>query len=188
MEAGLKPIQWCAALVMMAAMCVAQAQPQGVTPSSRVDFGTLCGLKDTSPQIAKQFVRSAAGKWSVAEKRSVTGDNMAARVWHQGNWMVDLHDAPPQTPAVIHTGQFCFDPQGRITHMIDRYMEMAQCRCMRFTSLSFAPDGKETREVRFVDAMSGQEIQEPPAAAKGLPAAWQFRRLDELPFYSLLKK
>jgi hypothetical protein len=186
----LKLATWIAAVVMMAASCVAQESSQsshGVVPSSRTDFGTLCGIKDTSPQSAKQLVRSGAGKWTVAQKQKMSGDNMAARVWHEKNWMVDLHDAPPQTPAVIHTGQMCFDPEGRITRMIDRYMEMAQCRCMRFTSVSFSPDGKQTREQHFVDAMTGQEEQE-PAAAKALPGIWQFHRLDELPFYSLLKK
>jgi hypothetical protein len=178
-----------AVLVTTASMCVAQnaAQgSQGVTPSSRTDFGSLCGIKDTSPQLAQQFVRSG-GKWTVAQKEKMTGSNMAARVWRDKNWMVDLHDSPAESPSVIHTGQMCFDPQGRITRMIDRYMEMAQCRCMRFTSFTFTPDGKESHEVHYVDAMSGQEVQE-PAQGKSLPPAWSYRKVSDLPFYSLMKK
>lgn len=185
-----------AALVMAAAMCSAQAPPQiagkgeqGVVPSSRTDFGSLCGIRDTSAQKAIKFVRTAGGKWSVAaDKHSGMSDNMAARVWHQGNWMVDLHDSPAESIAVIHTGQMCFDGQGRITRMIDRYMEMAQCRCMRFTSVTFAADGSEIkREQDFVDEMTGNQMDREPAAAKSLPGVWQFRRLDQLPFYSLLR-
>jgi hypothetical protein len=112
---------------------------------------------------------------------------MAARVWHQGYWMVDLHDAPAASPA-MHTGQLCFDGQGRITLMIDRYMEMEKCRCLRFTSLSFAADGKVTRrEQTFVNAMTNAPM-DAPDAAKGFPDVWGFRNVDQLPFYPLLKK
>jgi hypothetical protein len=183
---------------MVAALASAQVpshagaqNSQGVVPSSRTDFGSLCGIQNTSAQSAMRLVRTSDGKWSAvgADRHSGSGDNMAARVWHESNWMVDLHDAPAQSMAVIHTGQMCFDGQGRITRMIDRYMEMAQCRCMRFTSLTFAADGSEIRrEQKFVDEMTGNEIAGEPAAAKGLPGVWPFRRLEQLPFYSLLKK
>jgi hypothetical protein len=178
-------------MAMTAASCLAQAQPgpQGVAPSSRTDFGSLCGIRDTAAQRAVRLTRSGSGKWSVAgaDKRPGSGDNMAARVWHESNWMVDLHDAPGRSVPVIHTGQMCFDGQGRLTRMIDRYMELAQCRCMRFTSLTFATDGTVTRrEERFVDEMTGAEIGQQPPAAKAFPGVWPFRRLEQLPFYSLL--
>ena len=185
---------WILTAVMMAALVLAPKswaqQSSGVVPSSRTDFGTLCGIGDTAPQSAMRFARSTAGKWMLAEpeKHSELGKDMAARAWHEKNWMVDLHDAPAGHPELIHTGQFCFDPQGHITRMIDRYMDLANCRCMRFTSLTFSPDGTvKQREVDYVDALSGERIQE-PAAAKGLPEIWQYRRLEQLPFYSLLKK
>jgi len=102
--------------------------------------------------------------------------------------MVDLHDAPGPASPVVHTGQMCFDGQGRITLMIDRYMEMAQCRCLRFTSLAFAADGRVTRrEQTFVDQMTGAPMAA-PEAAKGFPEVWEFRRVEQLPFYSLLKR
>ena len=178
---------------MMASMCLAQTQPQqgppsGVVPSSRTDFGSVCGIRDTAAQRAVRLTRSSSSKWSVvaADKRPASSDNMAARVWHESNWMVDLHDAPGRSVPVIHTGQMCFDGQGRLTRMIDRYVELAQCRCMRFTSLAFAADGTVTqREEKFVDEMTGAEIGQ-PAAAKAFPGVWQFRRLEQLPFYSLL--
>jgi len=135
-----------------------------------------------------RFVRSSGGKWTVGEKRASPKDEMAARVWHEKNWMMDLHDSPTAQPSVIHTGQLCFDTQGRLTRMIDRYIEMTSCRCMRFTSVTFAADGKETnREVHYQDAMTGVEEPE-PAAGKNLPPVFPFRRVDELPFYSLMKK
>lgn len=185
-------------IVICAAMGVAQAAPQaggaegshGVVPSDRITFGGECGIHDTSQQRALQFARSAGGKWTAvsASKRPGSGDDMAARVWHQGHWMVDIHDAPGSQSPVMHTGQMCFDGQGRITLMIDRYMELAQCRCLRFTSLAFAADGKVTkREQTFVNEMSGEPM-DMPDAAKGFPDVWEFRKVEQLPFYSLLKK
>jgi hypothetical protein len=181
-------------MAISAAMCAAQtggAQgSQGAVPSSRITFGGECGIPDISPQRASQFTRSSAGKWMDirADKRPGTGDDMAARVWHEGHWMVDLHDTPAPSSPVIHTGQMCFDGQGRITLMIDRYMELAQCRCMRFTSLAFAADGKVTRrEQTFVNEMTGAPM-DAPDVAKGFPGVWDFRRVEQLPFYSLLKK
>ena len=188
----MKRTGWIAVIVvMMAIMGVAQTPgSQGIVPSSRADFGSLCGIRDTAAPRAIHLVRSSAGKWSVigAEKGPGSGDNMAARVWHETKWMVDLHDTPGPTVPVIHTGQLCFDGEGRLTRMIDRYMELAQCRCMRFTSLAFAADGAVTQlEEKFANEMTGAEIDQ-PAAAKGFPEVWRFRRLEQLPFYSLVKK
>ena len=88
----------------------------------------------------------------------------------------------------MHTGQMCFDGQGRITLMIDRYMELAQCRCLRFTSLAFAADGKVTkREQTFVNELTGEPM-DMPDVAKGFPDVWEFRKVEQLPFYSLMKK
>jgi hypothetical protein len=184
-------------LALCAWICAAQTAPQtggaegskGVVASSRVTFGGECGIHDTSQQKALQFARKG-GKWIAvsASKRPGAGDDMGARVWHQGNWMVDLHDAPGAQSPVMHTGQMCFDGQGRITLMIDRYMELAQCRCLRFTSLAFAADGKETkREQTFVNEMTGAPM-DMPDAAKGFPGVWEFRKVEQLPFYPLMKK
>jgi hypothetical protein len=162
---------------------------QGVVPSSRDTFGGECGIRDTSPQKALRFARSSGGKWIAvsAAKSPGTGNDMAARVWHQEHWMVDLHDAPAASP-VMHTGQLCFDGQGRITLMIDRYMEMEKCRCLRFTSLAFAADGKVTkREQTFVNAITNAPM-DAPDAAKGFPDVWEYRKVEQLPFYSQLKK
>jgi hypothetical protein len=174
-----------AAVLLMAALCAAQ-----VVPSSRADFGMACGIQDTSVESASGFVRSADGEWSAFRAMSGPGatDTIVARVWHETNWMVDMHDALGQGMATMHTGQMCFDTQGRITHMIDRYMEMTDCGCMRFTSLFFAGDGRVTRrEQRFVSVTTGSEI-EAPEVSKGFPEAWYFRRLEQLPFYSLVNK
>lgn len=166
------------------------AQSQGVVPSSRTMFGAECGIRDTSTQSALAFARSAEGEWSAvsAERGGGSNDDMVARLWRETNWMVDLHGALGQGMSVMHTGQLCFDGQGRITRMIDRYMAMAQCGCMRFTALTFAPDGRATRrEQRFVSVATGVEIAEPDVA-QDFPPVWEFRRVEQLPFYSLLKK
>ncbi len=166
-----------------------QEGPSGVVPSSRTSFSSLCGIRDTDVQSALHLARSKGGKWAAiaSDKRPAAGNDMAARVWHEKNWMVDLHDTPAPTVPVIHTGQMCFDPQGRLTRMVDRYMELAECRCMRFTSLTFAPDGTvKEQEQKFVDQMSGTEMAKPDAA-KGFPSIWEYRRLEQLPFYSLLR-
>jgi hypothetical protein len=162
---------------------------KGVVASSRVTFGEECGIHDTSQQKALQFVRKG-GKWTAvsASKRPGAGNDMGARVWHQGHWMVDLHDAPGAQSPVMHTGQMCFDGQGRITLMIDRYMELAQCRCLRFSSLAFAADGKVTRrEQTFVNELTGAPM-DMPDVAKGFPDVWEFRKVEQLPFYMLMKK
>ena len=175
---------------MTVAMCMAQAQSsQGGAPDRRTNFGSLCGIGDTDAQRAVHLVRSG-NNWSIipANKKPGPGDDMAARVWREKNWMVDLNDTPPPTSPVIHSGQMCFDPQGRLTRMIDRYTELAECRCMRFTTLTFNPDGTvKQQQEQFMDEMSGLEIGKPDAA-KGFPGVWQYRRLEQLPFYSLIAK
>lgn len=172
-------------VTLIGLMCGAQ-----VMPSNRAQFGHECGIQDTSSESALGVVRSAEGEWSLAGRGGGPGamDSSMARVWRESNWMVDMHDSLGQGMASMHTGQMCFDPQGHITYMIDRFMEMAQCNCMRFTSLTFAPDGRVTRrEQRFVNAATGAEI-EAPEVAKRFPEVWDFRRVEQLPFYSLVKK
>ncbi len=193
------------AVVLMAMMCAAQTTPsnphaggddlhagmQG-DPSmgvraSRAEFGKGCGIEDTSTESALEFRRSEEGVWSAAGTAGVMG-SAVARVWHDSNWMVDMHSALGPGMATMHTGQMCFDSQGHITYMIDNYVEMADCGCMRFTSLTFATDGRVTRrEQRFVKIATGTEI-EVPEAAKRFPDVWDFRTLQQLPFYSLVKQ
>ena len=78
-----------------------------------VTFGGECGIRDTRSRgdaVCALGERQVDGR--ERGKRPGAGDEMAARVWHQGHWMVDLHDAPgPQSP-VMHTGQMCFDAAG----------------------------------------------------------------------------
>ena len=185
----MKRTGWILAVVMLlAALAWAQGGAGGVAPSSRTDFGSLCGIRDTAPQSALRLLRSSSGAWSVAGANRRVGGDMAARVWHESNWMVDMHGALGLGMATMHSGQMCFDPQGRITLMIDRFLEMAQCGCMRITELAFASDGRVTRrEQTFVNANTGEEIKA-PEDADGFPEVWQFRRLDQLPFYALLQK
>ena len=73
--------------------------------------------------------------------------------------------------------------------MIDRYMEMAQCRCLRFTSLAFAADGKVTkRQQTFVNVLTDEPMDDAGGRRRDFPTCGSSARLDQLPFYSLLKK
>lgn len=195
------------AVALMAVMCSAQMMPlhpqtggdgshagmqssPGIAPSSQPEFGMACGIHDLSLESSSGFRRSDEGEWSALSAGSgpgTTGSEMA-RVWHDSNWMVDMHGALGPNMATMHTVQMCFDPQGRITYNIDRFVEMAECGCMRFTSITFATDGRVTRrEQKFVTVPTGSEI-EAPEAAKRFPEVWDFRTLQQLPFYSLLKR
>jgi hypothetical protein len=59
---------------------------------------------------------------------------------------------------------------------------------MRLTTTSFAADGHVTRQSqKFVSIAGGFEISEPQSSAD-FPKLWDYRRLDLLPFHSLLNK
>jgi hypothetical protein len=151
-------------------------------------FGKECAIADPSLPRAIGLSRSPEGAWSVVskDKRPGPNDNAVARVWHESNWMVDMHDAPGDG-TTIHTGQMCFDEKGQLTRMIDRYMDAPKCDCLRYTALSFDASGKTVkREQKFVKVDTGAEISG-PAAATGFPEVFGFRRLEQLPFYSLVK-
>ena len=161
-------------------------RPPGGPPCA--PLGKECGIEDTSAESASGFARSSAGEWSAVHGGGQGTDTLMVRLWHESNWMVDMHSALGQGMSSMHTGLMCFDADGRITQMIDRYMEMAQCSCVRLTSMTFGSDGRVTRrEQRFVLLATGSEIQAPEVATK-FPEAWDFRKLEQLPFYSLMKK
>jgi hypothetical protein len=162
-------------------------EPDEGAESKRVEFGQLCGIADAASKSALGLSRSAQGEWSVvtAGKHPGPGANAAARVWHESNWMVDLHDAPGQT---LHAGQMCFGPGGQLILQTDDYMDVASCACVRYTAQSFDESGKVTNYMqRFVSMVTGNEIAA-PRAARQFPEVFEFRRVEQLPFYSLLKK
>lgn len=164
--------------------------PSADIRSNRADFGAICGIQDTSDQSALGFAMSGDGEWSALPAGgSPSGiDQATARVWHETNWMVDMHAALEPGMAGMHSGQLCFDPQGHIAFMVDRYMETMQCGCARVTSLTFATDGRVTRrENRFV-SMSTGEVIAPPESASDFPDVWDVRKLEQLPFSPLLKR
>jgi hypothetical protein len=162
----------------------APSNPNGESQSAT--FEQLCGISDSSPQSAVGLSRSPDGEWSVvtAEKRPGPGDNAAARVWRESNWMVDLHDVPGPT---LHAGRLCFGTTGTVILLTDDYMDLPSCGCIRYTAQSFNEKGQVMEHSqRFVSATTGAEIAA-PAGAKGFPDVWKFRRVEQLPFYSLLK-
>lgn len=188
-------------LILLAAAAMAQmppshgngqGTPQGVMPSSRTDFAQMCGIGDPSVEASRRLTRSAEGSWKVvsSDARPLATDRGVARVWHQGNWMVDMHDSllPGMNVTQMHTGQMCFDPGGRAIGLIDRYMDMAGCGCMRYTVLHFDLETGRVmrREQKFVGVQSGAEMAE-PESAKGFPVVWPFRRLEQLPFFNLIQ-
>ncbi len=71
--------------------------------------------------------------------------------------------------------------------MIDRYMDVPSCGCMRYTSLNLDVNGKVVQDQKFVKVDTGAEIAA-PAAAKGFPEVFGYRKLEQLPFYSKVKK
>ena len=189
---AVKRTAWVGTAVLLAILCTAQT-----------DAGAGRG-RAVEPGHVRQRVRNSrhlsADSAAVCALRGRQMDGWRARasiraqrtIWRRGcgtratGWWTctTLRRRSP----VMHTGQMCFDGQGRITLMIDRYMEMAQCRCLRFTSLAFAADGKVTkREQSFVSVMTNAPM-DMPDAAKGFPDVWEFRKVEQLPFYSLLKK
>jgi hypothetical protein len=164
--------------------------PSGDLHASRTDFGGSCGIQDTSDQSAAGFVMSDNGEWTALEAGSgpAGSDQAVARVWHEINWMVDMHGALAMGMASMHSGQLCFDQQGHITFMVDRFLEMAQCGCTRVTTLTFATDGRATRrDTRFVSTATGEEIAA-PHGADDFPDVWDVRKLEQLPFSPLIKR
>jgi len=195
-----------ALLLAASAMCVAQGMPShaqmstvdphagggsphGVVPSSRTVFGSECGLKDVSLNHAIVLSRSPQAAWALVDPAKAPGpnDTAVARIWRESYWMVDLHDAPGDG-STIHTGQMCFDPKGQITRMIDRYMDLKKCKCMRYTAANFDESGKAVKqEQKFVNMDTGVEMAA-PGMAKDLPEVFGYRKLEQLPFYPLVKK
>lgn len=178
-------------LTLWAAPGMAQSEappeePHGA-PSSHAMFGQLCGIADLAPQSAINLWRSAEGQWNVFAPGNHPGPgaNAAARVWHERNWIVDLHDAPGHS---MHTGELCFAASGEIILQTDDYMDVEACGCVRYTAQSFDESGRvEHYMQRFVSTVTGAEI-EPPGAARRFPKVFDFRRLEQLPFYSLVSR
>jgi hypothetical protein len=201
----MKRTAWLGAVVLMAVMGAAQAMlawqtgddphaasqsPSADLRSNRAEFGAICGVQNTSDESAAGFVMSGDGEWTALPVGAgPTGiDQAMARVWHESNWMVDMHAALEPGMAGMHSGQLCFDPEGHITFMVDRYMATMQCGCARVTSLTFAKDGRLTRrDNRFVSMSTGEVIAEPQAASD-FPDVWDVRKLEQLPFSPLMKK
>ena len=163
----------------------APEEPQG--GSGHAMFGQLCGIANLAPQSAIRLWRSAEGKWHVVAPGSHPGPgaNAAARVWHERNWMVDLHDAPGHT---MHTGELCFAAGGEIILLTDDYMDVENCGCIRYTAESFDERGKVTNYMqRFVSTVTGAEI-EAPEAAREFPKVFEFRHVEQLPFFPLVSR
>ena len=177
----MKPRWWCVALAMLAASCLAQAQhggddfhgSQSAIARTRSEFGRECGIGDTSDEVAAEFVRSPEGEWS-AGGGAGGGLVETARLCHEKNWMVAMHGELGAGMPSMHSGQMCFDAQGRVTRILDRYMDVLRCGCQRLTTFAFAGDGKLTGwEQTFVDLRTGAAIK-PPPDAEDYPRVWEF--------------
>lgn len=183
-----------AAVLMLGMLCAAQqdAAPRGRSSeqgghANRIQFGELCGIADTGLQKAVGLSRSPEGTWRVVTAGEPVGtrDNAAARVWHETTWMVDLHEVPGAT---MHVAQMCYGASGQLLILIDDYMDIPSCACLRSTTQNFDSSGRMVRrEQRFNSVATGAEMAA-PEAAKGFPEVFGFRRLEQLPFYTLLKK
>ena len=183
-----------AVVLLITASCAAQGPLPGGggalgTPPplefSRSEFATQCGIQNTSEAAEAIFSVNDDGQWESGEpSRGITD---TARLWHETNYMVDMHGAPGPRFSSMHKGMMCFDAQGHLTRVFDRYMEALHCGCQRVTTMAFAADGTVTEWAEtFVDVRTGARIKT-PVDTTAFPEVWQFHQLSELPFYSLLK-
>ena len=183
-----------AAVLLMTAGCAAQAPlpgnadfhgAQSAIEVSRSEFGGECGIQDTSDSAALKFSSEPDGGWSPGGSSRGIGE--MARFWHEANYMVDMHGAPGPGMSSMHSGMLCFDAQGRLTRVFDRYMDVVRCGCQRLTTMAYAADGTMTEWAQtYVNVRTGERIKT-PADAQEFPEVWEFQRLGELPFSSLLK-
>jgi len=178
-----------AALAQMAPSHDAQPQgnPHGFKRSSRVQFAAECGIQNADPATALVLSRSEKGEWKRVSRAMPPGqsDNSQVRAWRETNTMIEWHESPNGTS--MHTGQFCYRPDGSLWHTLDRYADPVGCMCVRMTEATFNADGS-TRE-RHEGYYTLQELKPiaEPAQAKSFPAVYEIKKLDQLPFAEFLK-
>ena len=164
-----------------------QGNPHGFKRSSRVQFAAECGINNPDPATALVLSRSEKGTWSRVSRTMPPGqnDNAKVRAWRETNTMIEWHESPNGTS--MHTAQFCYRPDGTLWHVIDRFVEPVSCGCMRMMEATFNPDGSVRERYEGYYGMQQQEpIAEPPLA-KSFPAAYEIKKLDQLPFAEFLK-
>lgn len=165
------------------------ASPHGLKPSSRVQFAQECGISDPGPQKATGLTRSTKGMWSVvdAQHRPADTDSAVARIWHEKKWMIDMHESGGSGDW-MHTAQMCFADNGEVNKIIDRYMDMPKCGCVRFTETTYGPDGKVVSQKQdYYNGRNAERMPSTPEAAKNFAAPFEFKKLEQLPFYGFVK-
>ena len=162
--------------------------PHGTMPSSRVRFAKECGITNPTMSQAVVLTRSKSGQWSRVTKTTPPSptDSALVRAWHEKTWVVEFQEADESGDA-IHIAEMCFNAKGSITRILDRYINMPKCGCMRVISATYDAAGKSVkREQTFYKGDSSQKIAA-PASSGTLPAPMEYRNLEQLPFYESLK-
>ena len=189
----MKLTAWIAAAMIMVSMCVAQEHKVAQIPEL-AEFAARCGgVGEVSRESGFWLKRSRSGEWAsftLDRPPDESSTDAFAIAWHRSNWMVDIEENLDEGKELLpsrHTGIFCFDGQGQVLYMTDYFLG-TQCHCLRVGRLSFTPEGRiDKREVEITSLETGRDMREPEQSG-ALPEIWGFRRLNQLPFYSLLKK
>lgn len=172
-------------------------QAQGSAPkgahmggaSSRQVFAAECGIRDANLQRAMYLSRGQNGVWKKVSPEAPAGDKdtALARVWHEQAWVVALHESNAAGDA-MHTADMCFRPDGSISKIVDKYIDVPKCNCMRVTETTFDASGKLTAKQQvYASPQAGQKLSQAPAAAAGFPKVYEFKRVDQLPFAGMLR-
>ncbi len=168
------------------------AGPHGSDPhmggaSTRTKFAQECGVKDASPEKAIYVSRAKNGSWSkvTAQQPGSDSDNALARVWHDKNWVLVLHESGASGDT-MHTGDECFDDKGNATKLLDHYVD-PKSGVVRITTTIFGGGKVQSRKQDYRDLKSGELMKNPPENANAFPPVFNFTKLEQLPFYGFIK-
>jgi len=162
--------------------------PHGMQPSSRVRFAKECGITNPSMSRAITLTRSKNGRWSRVTKATPPSptDSALVRAWHEKAWVVEIQEAD-ETGDAMHIAEMCFNGNGNVTRIVDKYINMPKCGCMRVTESAYNAAGKVAkREQAFYKGDSAEKVAT-PASASMFPAPFEHKKLEQLPFWEFLK-
>ncbi len=162
--------------------------PHGMKSSSRVQFAKACGISNPSMSRAITLTRNNSGSWSRVTKTAPAAptDSALVRAWHEKAWVVEVQEADAAGDS-MHIADMCFNQKGNVTRIVDKYINMPKCGCMRVTESAFNAAGKLVKsEQSFYKGDSPEKVAK-PASASMFPAPFEHTKLEQLPFWGFLK-
>ena len=156
--------------------------------SKRAEMAKECGIAEAGLEKGTTLTRRADGSWAPmkTEADMKTTDTGMARVWHEKSWFVDMQETSAAGDT-MHITRMCFQPDGSLSKVSDQYMAPNQCGCTRLTDVSYS-GGKETkREENFYKIANHEKIATPKDAAS-YPKLPEIKKIEQAPFYGLVKK